>query len=48
MSRSFCLNFKRGCKEASAPVRDFGIPEILACGIRNPELWYLEYGSKNP
>ena len=48
MSRSFCLNFKRGCKEASAPVRDSGIPEILACGIRNPGLWYLEYSSKNP
>ena len=43
MAGSFCLNFTQGCKEASAHVRDSGIPGILACGIRNPGLWNPEY-----
>ena len=48
MAGSFCLNFTRGCKETSAHVRDSGIPGILACGMRNPGLWNLEYSSRNP
>ena len=48
MAGSLCLNFTTGCKEASAPVRDSGNPGILACGIWNPGLWYLDYSSKNP
>ena len=45
MAGSFCLNFTRGCKETSAHVRDSGMPGILACGMRNPGLWNLEYSS---